>query len=206
MTNKYTYLGLKVAPNTKFGLATKQLSEKSLHALFKTRKHLDFHKVNPKIAMEIFDGIVSPILLYNSEVWEADVNKGFTKWDNTPTEKTHLKFCKLYLGVNRNASNIASRGELGKFPLLIPIFKRPFTYINHIIKLTDSNIAKQAFSLVSKRFYLNNKESFYSNVVNIIKEFHPDIKEPIDIEQFTQNTTKNEFIENIKITTFIFYP
>ena len=59
MINEYTYLGLKMTPNNKFCLATKQLSEKSLHALFKIRKHLDFHKVNPKIAMKIFDGIVS---------------------------------------------------------------------------------------------------------------------------------------------------
>ena len=92
MTNEYTYLGLKMTTNNKFCLATKQLSEKSLHALFKIRKHLDFHKVNPKIAMKIFDGIVSPILLYNSEIWGAYVNKGFMKWDNTPTEKAHLKF------------------------------------------------------------------------------------------------------------------
>ena len=56
MINEYTYLGLKMNPNNKFCLATKQLSEKSLHALFKIRKHLDFHKVNPKIAMKIFDG------------------------------------------------------------------------------------------------------------------------------------------------------
>ena len=203
MTNEYTYLGLKMTPNNKFCLATKQLSEKSLHALFKIRKHLDIHKVNPKIAMKIFDGIVSPILLYNSEIWGAYVNKAFMKWDNTPTENAHLKFCKLYLGVNRKSSNRASRGELGKFPLLIPIFKL-FTYINHITKLPESNIAKQAFSL-SKRLYLNNQESFYSNVVNIIKQFYPDIKEPIDIEQFIKYTTINEFIQNAKNNYILFW-
>ena len=84
--------------------------------------------------------MTNEILLYNSEIWGAYVNKGFMKWDNTPTEKAHLKFCKLYLGVNRKASNIASRGELGKFPLLIPIFKRLFTYINHITKLYQNQI------------------------------------------------------------------
>jgi hypothetical protein len=34
--------------------------------------------------------------------------------------------------------------------------------------------------------------------VNIIKQFYPDIKEPIDIEQFIKYTTINEFIQNEK--------
>jgi hypothetical protein len=46
-------------------------------------------------------------------------------------KKTHLKFCKLYLGVSRRASNIACRGELGKFPLLISIKKNIINYIKY---------------------------------------------------------------------------
>ena len=92
--------------------------------------------------MKIFDGIVSPIFLYNSEVWE-----GFSKWDKTLIERSHLKFCKTYLGANKKASNIASRGELGKFPLVVAILKRTFTYINQINNLPESNIAKQCFRI-----------------------------------------------------------
>ena len=73
-----------------------------------------------KLAMKIFDGIVSPILLYNSEVWE-----GFSKWDKTLIERSHSKFCKTYLGANKKASDIASRGELGKFPLVVAILYKP---------------------------------------------------------------------------------
>jgi hypothetical protein len=65
---------------------------------------------------KILDGVISPILLYNSEVWGAYIDDDFTKWDKSSTEKTHLKYCKLYLGVNRKASNFGSRGELGRFP------------------------------------------------------------------------------------------
>jgi hypothetical protein len=65
-------------------------------------------------------------------VWGAYTIADFTKWDKTWTEKAHLKFCKLYLGVNRKASNVASRGELGKFPLLLPIIKRTLSYIINI--------------------------------------------------------------------------
>ena len=134
ITNEYIYTGLKITPNAKSSVATQQLTENAMHAYSKIRKHLHFHKLTPRGAIRIFDGMVSPILLYNSEVWGA---YDITKWDKTPTEETHLKFCKIYLGVNRKASNIASRGELGKFPQLIPVFKKIFLYIKHISQQPD---------------------------------------------------------------------
>ena len=97
ITKEYTYLGLRVTQNGNFKLAQKQL--------YKIRKQIDLHKV----ATKIFDTIISPILLYNSEVWGAYEKNDFNKWDNTDIEKTHLRFCKLYLGVNKTASNIACR-------------------------------------------------------------------------------------------------
>ena len=135
ITNEYTYLGLKLTPNAKFSIATQQLSEKATNALYKIRKHLDFHVLSPKASWKIFDHIISPILLYGSEVWGAYDKNDFSKWDKTPTEKAHLKFCKIYLGVNRKASNMASRAELGTFPLLIAIYKIIINYAKHIIDL-----------------------------------------------------------------------
>ena len=88
--------------------------------------------------------MISPILLYNSEVWGAYANNDFTKWDKTEIEKKHLKFCKLYLGVNRKTSNIASRGVLGWLPVIISIFKKTLNYQQHI-PIPDSSIVKQAF-------------------------------------------------------------
>jgi hypothetical protein len=168
-----------------------------MHALFKIRKQLDFHSLCPKLAMKTFDGIVSPILLYNSEIWEAYTIKDFSKWDKTLTEKSHLKFCKIYLGTNRKASNNASRGELGKFPLLVTILKRMFTYIVHVNNLPESNITKQCFRL-SETLCSNGKESFYSNLANIIKNVYPDNKQPIDILKFVQQTNVNDFITTIQ--------
>jgi hypothetical protein len=113
-------------------------------------------------------------------VWGAYTIGDFAKWDKTWTEKAHLKFCKLYLGVNRKASNVASRGELGKFPLLLPIIKRTLSYIINIYKLPDSSIAKLAFRS-SKELYLKGKDSFYSNVVNFLKKHFPTLIEPVDL-------------------------
>ncbi len=106
---------------------------------------LIFTNYHQKLACKVFDSVISPILLYNSEVWGAYSVGDFAKCDKTWTEKAHLKFCKLYLGVNRKASNAASRGELRKFPLLLPIIRRTLSYIINLYKLPDSSIAKLAF-------------------------------------------------------------
>ena len=140
ITKEYTYLGLKLEPNGKFKLTQKQLCEKALHALHKIRRQLDISSLSPKAAIKIFNGVISPILLYNSEVWGAYQKNDYNKWDNSQTEKAHLRFCKLYLGVNRKATNIACRAELGKFPLLITIQKNIMNYLKHILELRDTTI------------------------------------------------------------------
>ncbi|CAB4008344.1 Hypothetical predicted protein [Paramuricea clavata] len=65
---EYCYLGIKMNNNGNFTPALKQLSEKALHALYSMRRRLNVHRLNPKSAIKIFDRIISPILLYNSEV------------------------------------------------------------------------------------------------------------------------------------------
>jgi hypothetical protein len=90
------------------------------------------------------------------------------KWDKTPTEKVHIRFCKMYLCVHKKATNIACRGELGKFPLIISIHKPIIKYVAHLKSLPNSAIAKQAF-LISKDHYRNNKPSLHTNLMKILK-------------------------------------
>jgi hypothetical protein len=173
ITKEYTYLGLKLAQNGKFKAAKQQLSEKALHALFKIHKKVDLHKLSPKTAVKIFDTIITPILLYNSEIWGVFEKNDLNKWDNSPAENVQLRFCKIYLGSNRKASNIACRGELGKFPLLITIKKNIINYMKYILDLPDNSILKQSLN-ISKNLHVNNKESYYSNMLNLLKMFYPD--------------------------------
>jgi hypothetical protein len=147
---------------------TKELTEKVLHGMFAVRKKVNFHNIKPKLAIKIFDSIISPILLHNSEVWGAFTTTDLNKWDKTPTEKVHIRFCKMYLCVHKKATNIACRGELGKFPLIISIRKRIIKYVAHLKSLPNSAIAKQAF-LISKDHYRNNKPSLHTNLMKILK-------------------------------------
>ena len=44
----------------------------------------------------IFETIITPILSYNAEVWGVYNKHDFEHWDNTTTEKAHIRFCKSY--------------------------------------------------------------------------------------------------------------
>ena len=62
--------------------------------------------------------MISLILPYNSDDWGTFVKSDFKSWDNVPIEKTHLQFCERLLEVHNKASNMASRAELGKYPMI----------------------------------------------------------------------------------------
>ena len=51
--------------------------------------------------------MISPILTYNSEIWGVYTNPDYKTWDGSQIAKAHLQFCKWYLEVNNQASNIA---------------------------------------------------------------------------------------------------
>ena len=64
---------------------------------------------------ELFNKMITPILLYVSEVWEIYCIKEI--------DKLHIKFCKYVLGVKTQISNFAVY-ELGRFPLYIKAIER----------------------------------------------------------------------------------
>ena len=67
------------------------------------------------LALDFFDKIISPILLYGSEIWG-------TRYAGS-IEYVDRKFCKYVLNVSINASNAAVLGELGRRPLICYVLK-----------------------------------------------------------------------------------
>ena len=86
--------------------------------------------------------MISPILIYNSEVLGAFVKSDFKSWDSSGIEKTHLHFCKRYLEVHNKSSNVACRAELGRFPLIIDISKKVINYLNYLHERDENSIVK----------------------------------------------------------------
>ena len=48
-------------------------------------------------------------------------------------KKNHVKFCKRYLEISHKVSNVSSRSELGRFPLIINIYKNILDYILYLV-------------------------------------------------------------------------
>ena len=72
----------------------------------------------------------------------------FKSWDNSPIEtKAHLQFCKRYLAVHNKASNMASRAELGKYPMIIEVNKKILNYLSYQQDKDDNSIIKQSLQI-----------------------------------------------------------
>jgi len=57
-----------------------QSREKALHAFFKVTRTIDFKKLKPQQANQLFNSLISPILTFVSEVWGVYVKQDFEKW------------------------------------------------------------------------------------------------------------------------------
>ncbi|MCO0615720.1 hypothetical protein M8756_20930, partial [Lutimaribacter sp. EGI FJ00015] len=171
IVQEYTYLGTRLTPTGNFTLALEHLKEKALHAFSSIRKRTILNKLNPNTASHIFDPMVFPILSYNSEVWGMYTKQDFKKWDSSPIEKIHLKFCKRYLEVNNKASNIACRAELDRLPLLIAINQKIMKYFVYLNNKDNDSIVKQSF-LMSKNLHSMNNSGYFSNFINMLEQYN----------------------------------
>lgn len=103
--------------------------------------------ISPRTALNLFDVLIKPILLYNSEIWGLYnnhlINNSFTFSIESSIHKSmyetfHLQFCKFILGVNSKTTNIAVLGELGRFPLYLSVIKYSYKFFLHMSKRKGS--------------------------------------------------------------------
>ena len=129
--------------------------------MFKIQKYTSISKLPYHLAFRIFDSVILPILTYRGEIWGTSKNASFRKWDQSPSEKVHLKFCKMYLELNRKALSSATRAELGRLPIQITLVKKILKYYSYLCAKDENTIAKQAF-LIAKELDLENRKSYVS--------------------------------------------
>ena len=134
---KLPYLGITFNANGTFKSCIKSLTLKAQKSYYLIRQQFNIY-TNTQIQTlcYLFDTMVKPVCLYGSEVWGAyNINKldqqGTLKSiinDNLEYEKLHLKFCKNILGFHKKSTNIASQGELGRYPIQLDIISNVFSY------------------------------------------------------------------------------
>ena len=120
IVDNFTYFGINFTHTGNFKNAVKVLLDQALRACHNLLYIFD--KLDCKIQMksELFDKMITPILLYGSEVWGIYCKKEI--------DKLHIKFCKYVLDVKTQTSNFAVYGELGRFPFHIKAIKRSLKY------------------------------------------------------------------------------
>ena len=118
IVNNYKYLGIVFRPISRydgnlFCDAFTHIANQARKAMFKILK--DTKKIGmipPKVALQLFNSLVVPILEYSSEIW-------FVNKEIKDLEIIQLKFLKIILRVHNNSSSLAVRGETGRYPLLL---------------------------------------------------------------------------------------
>ena len=105
--------------------------------------------------MKIFDALIKPIALYNSEVWvgfkscyqKNSIEEMFevTFKGQNEFDKIFTRFSKFILGVHSKASNFAVLSELGQYPLVISALVSCINFWLHVVQSSDKSLINKAY-------------------------------------------------------------
>ena len=179
--DSYKYLGIQFAASGKFTKCKLDLYKKANKAAFKLQQCLS--STNPSIStlLHLYDHTIKPIIFYDSEIWGMfspdsasckKINDYFLEktFSNDLAEKSHVKFMKYILGVNRKASNIAVMSELGRYPIFFSIILSMLKYCHRLEKLS-SGLLYETY-ICSKNLHLQHVNTWYSRIECILKEIN----------------------------------
>ena len=122
----------------------KDLGSKATRALFAVNIRYKLHKLPVHIALELFDSLIVPILLYGCEIWSPYDDHNFMTWDKTDIEKVNTQFLKRLLGVNVSTTNVMIRSETGRYPLKLKVDSKAVGFIKYINEKNDDHLSKVA--------------------------------------------------------------
>ena len=174
----YKYLGVHFSISGSISLTSLELYKKGLKAFYKIKSIFDHKCPNSKVALHVFDHTIKPILTYGSDIWGSCTKKSRRQtqtldmtYRDFNAEKLHLKYCKYILGVHSRASNLATIGELGRFPIYDYICESICKFYLHV-KRKDSDscnsntVEDEVHFLCNCPTYHNERKSFFKFIVD----------------------------------------
>ena len=145
----YTSLGIPFTSNGSFKQACVSLNDKAKKAFFVLRQ------INPRynvsLSIKLFQALIMPILSYGSEVWGPFIAQKACETN------LNIKLCKHILGVNKHATNVAVRGELGRYPVLMSIIYQSLHFYLHTISVSSHNLVYHTCTKQGSWFRLVNE-------------------------------------------------
>ncbi len=116
ITTEYKYVGSVVSTQTRnmFGKNQDHLAEKCNNAVFALKAYCKqaVGRLQPSLAMKMFDSQIAPIMQYTSEIW-------FQNKECPILEKINLAYLKNTIQVKPFSASKALYVEFGRFPLII---------------------------------------------------------------------------------------
>ena len=179
--NFYKYLGIKFVSSGKFSQAKDELYKKAVKASFKLHHCLSSCSPSISTSLHLYDHTIKPILFYGSEILgmfapdsaacKKDNDYILEKvFSNDFVEKSHMKYMKYILGVNKKASNIAIMSELGRYPNYFSVLLSMLKYCHRLENLTDGFLY-DAY-ICNQDLHSKHINTWFSSIEYLLKEIH----------------------------------
>ena len=140
-TDSYCYLGTTFTKNGSLNEAGSVLHDKAIKAMYGLIRKVNKHRTcTPATMFQLFEKMILPVALYNSEVWGTmcfpvnPKNNDFfgVSSKKNPVEDVQIKFCKRTLGVRDYATNWAVLTECGRLPTMTHVIRRMISFWYHV--------------------------------------------------------------------------
>ena len=142
----FSYLGVKFNFNGKFSKTKKFLTDQARKAMFSVMTKIKKMCLPIDIQLQLFDSMISPILLYGCEVWGCE--------DISIISQFQMKFYKYILNLKMSTPSVMVMGELGTCPIENNIYCR---MLNFWAKLVSGNPNKICCILYRTMYTLHEK-------------------------------------------------
>ena len=202
-THEYKYLGIIFTSNGKLKYAAEQLADRARKAYYAIKQSLPFYdKLSVKTLLKLYAALIEPIILYGSEVWISDLNININNCDQLPFEKIQHLIFKDILGVQKKASNLAIKYELGTFPICFKALLSMFKYHKRLQSHSNENGIKNPILVAAKL----EDDSLYNtgikeNWQGQLNKLRNKLNLPsLDVDEKTfYNYLKNNYINNVNM-------
>ena len=140
---EYKYVGSVVSTQTRnmFGKNQDHLAKKCNNAVFALKSYSKHAvgRLQPCLAMKMFDSQIAPIMQYTSEVW-------FQNKECPILEKIHLTYMKNTMRVKPSSATNAIYAEFDRFPLIIIQKCQMIKYWKRVLEMSKDYYVKKAYN------------------------------------------------------------
>ena len=159
IVHSFKYLGITMNYNGSFKIAIEELHKQASRAMYSLLSKCRTFNLPVVVALDLFDKLVSPIMLYASEVW------GFEKAERL--EKLHLRFLKYILKVKTSTCSNMVYGELGRYPIFIQAKSRLIGYWARLIEDKENKLSRIMYNCL---FNMYNSGVYKSPWISQVKQ------------------------------------